>query len=1005
MHEGGSALRRDDKKNIQTSGLPASEHDQEGKVTNKQGFCTPMEGEHLHIDTLESNNLILEETDSTQEDKDSGVKLLYQEHSSSPEDAPNPEQRDLPDSNLSDLGAFASALSEKSEKVGIALPDESSELTSVQSLEICTEASEFADYGRDTDLDILPPAPMIEINGAVSGAVEAAHIKENDYEESNHQHDKCHIQASICNERTKSGREELHLFYEDTSISDHPEDLPVISAFTTETSLGVPISTRDSASKILPRNHSSSAGTGGDISVASHTGGFLHERKDSLKGRGSPRSDTRGLSFKKIHQKFDVSDTYKMKHSAASNMSSYNSLLRSGRLSECIELLEDMNKKDMLDMNKIYHAKFFDLCRRQKAVKEAFRFAKLILNPTLSTFNMLMSVCSSAQDSDGAFEVWQLAQVAGFKADCKLYTTLISTCAKSGKVDTMFEVFHDMVNRGIEPNVHTYGALIDGCARAGQVAKAFGAYGILRSKNVKPDRVVFNALITACGHSGAVERAFDVLAEMTSEAHPVDPDHVTIGALITACMSAGQVDRVKGVYEMIDTYNIKGSPELYTIAVNSCSHSGDWEFACKIYDDMKKKGVVPDEMFFSALIDVAGHAGNLDAAFEVLREARTQGMNPGIVSYSSLMGACSKTQNWEKALELFEQIKALGVNLTVSTVNALITALCDADQMQKALDVLSQMKKLGLCPNGVTYSILLVASEKNDDLVGLTLFSQAKADGVPFSFIMYKCLIRMCSRKFENASKIGEPVFSFKSGKPQIDSKWASLALMVYREVIGSGLTPSVEMLAQVLRCLQLPQDVVLKNRLTETLGINTEKSRSANLLSLIDGFGEYDPRAFSLFEEAASLGIAPCVSFKESPIFIDARSLGTHIAEVYILTVLKGLKHRLAAGARLPGITILLPVEMAEISCPKGDRTINISGRVNQAVGALLRRLRLPYQGGESHGKIRISGLVVRRWLQPKLVASINGKQAQLGLSQLGLASGITRQQRNIRTGNLSLY
>lgn len=40
----------------------------------------------------------------------------------------------------------------------------------------------------------------------------------------------------------------------------------------------------------------------------------------------------------------------------------------------------------------------------------------------------------------GAFEVLRLAQDAGYKADCKLYTTLISTCAKSGKVDTMFEV-------------------------------------------------------------------------------------------------------------------------------------------------------------------------------------------------------------------------------------------------------------------------------------------------------------------------------------------------------------------------------------------------------------------------------------------------------------------------------------------------------------------------------------------------------------------------------------
>lgn len=791
-------------------------------------------------------------------------------------------------------------------------------------------------------------------------------------------------------------------------MSGYPEDMHLVSGLAAESSLNVPVTIRNSASKILPRNHSPSAGTRGHKSVTFRTGGSLRESKDSLREKGSPRSDTRGLSFQHSHQKSsDVPDMYKMKPSATSQMSSYNSLLKSGRLRECVELLEDMNKKDMLDMSKIYHAKFFNLCRSQKAVEEAFRFAKLITNPTLSTFNMLMSVCSSAQDSEGAFEVGRLVQVAGFKADCKLYTTLISTCAKSGKVDTMFEVFHDMVNRGVVPNVHTYGALIDGCARAGQVAKAFGAYGILRSKNVKPDRVVFNALISACGQSGAVERAFDVLAEMRAETQPIDPDHVTIGALIRACTSAGQVDRVKGVYEMIDKYNIKGTPELYTIAVNSCSQTGDWEFACNIYDDMKKKGVVPDEMFFSALIDVAGHAGNLDAAFDVLRDANSQGMNPGIISYSSLMGACSKTQNWEKALELFEKIKALKLNLTVSTVNAYITTLCNGGQMQKAQDILSEMKKLGLCPNDVTYSILLMGSEKNDDLeVGLTLFSQAKADGVPFSLIMCKCLIRMCLRRFENASTIGEPVFSFSSGRPQIESKWTSLALTVYREVIGSGLIPSVEMLAQVLGCLQLPQDALLKKRLTETLGINNEKLRNPNLLPLIDGFGEYDPRAFSLFEEAASLGIVPGVSFKGNPIFIDASNLmSTHIAKVYILTVLKGLKHRLAAGARLPSITILLPVEMAQVSRPKGDRTINISARVSQAVGALLRRLQLSYQGSESHGKIRITGLSVKRWLQPKIVASFDEKQAQVGLSQLRLSSGITDQQRNIRTGNLSLY
>ena len=104
-----------------------------------------------------------------------------------------------------------------------------------------------------------------------------------------------------------------------------------------------------------------------------------------------------------------------------------SSVTVSFRLNDCIEMLEDMESKGLLDMDKVrlsehfstfyfsahssvlisnkyclsqvYHAGFFKACKTQKAVKEAFHFTKLIPNPTLSTFNMLMSVCASAQDS------------------------------------------------------------------------------------------------------------------------------------------------------------------------------------------------------------------------------------------------------------------------------------------------------------------------------------------------------------------------------------------------------------------------------------------------------------------------------------------------------------------------------------------------------------------------------------------------------------------------------
>ncbi|CAH9125090.1 unnamed protein product [Cuscuta epithymum] len=692
-------------------------------------------------------------------------------------------------------------------------------------------------------------------------------------------------------------------------------------------------------------------------------------------------------------------------HHISEQVDAYHHFLRSGRLTDCLRILEDMDNDGLLNTDKVYHAGFFQACRNEKAVSEAFRFTKLIHNPTLSTFNLLLSVCASCQDLEGAFRVLQLVKEAGLNADCKLYTTLISTCAKIGKINTMFEVFNKMVNAGVEPNVHTFGALIDGCAKAGQVSKAFSAYETMLSMHVKPDRVVFNSLITACGQSGEANQAFDVLAKMREGTHPIDPDHITIGALMKACLNTGQDDRVRDVYNLIHEYNIKGGAELYTIAVNSFSEKGDWELACSIFNDMDKKGIAPDELFISAMVDAAGHAGKLDAAFELLKEARNNGVYTGTISYSSLMGACCNTKNWQKALQLYDEIKDMKLKRTVPMMNALITALCDAEKLQEAVDVLFEMKREGLLPNSITYSVLLVASEMSDDLdTGLMLLSEAKKDGVAPNLVMYSCLMGMCLRRFQKACTLGEPVLSYNSVQIQLNNKWTSLALMMYRETIAAGLTPTVKELSQVLGCLQLPRNACFKARLVEDHVFTFDDSKSSNLCSLIDGFGEYDPRAFQLIEEASSLGLIPLACLKGSPIVVNVKDLQIHTVEVYILTVLRGLKRRLAAGVRIPNITILLPVEQSQFQTPTEERTIKIAGRISQEVAALLRRLGLPYLGSGSLGKIQIKGISLRKWLQPKVEFPFSGEPTSLSFSETRLGKGITHQQRKIRTGDLSV-
>ncbi|KAF3532260.1 hypothetical protein DY000_02036548 [Brassica cretica] len=805
---------------------------------------------------------------------------------------------------------------------------------------------------------------------------------------------------------TESKREEIHTFYG----SNHSS--PTSSRLASVKAVSPTLTSTATDSLLLDHKNGGVIDTQFSGPSSGHATGYVEE--ENLVGHGNG-----GLSHKRkdVRRDWEVPDDGKKRvvHPTDESMpefpsqilnsngrspettDAYYRLLRDGRLMDCIHVLEDLEKRDLLDMDKIYHASFFKLCKKKRAVKEAFRFTKLIPNPTMSTFNMLMSVCASSQDIEGARGVLRLVQENGMMADCKLYTTLISSCAKSGKVDAMFEVFHQMANSGVEPNLHTFGALIDGCARAGQVAKAFGAYGILRSKNVKPDRVVFNALISACGQSGAVDRAFDVLAEMKAETHPIDPDHITVGALMKACFNAGQVERAKQVYKMIHQYGIKGTPEVYTIAVNSCSKSGDWDFACSIYSDMKEKGV-----FFSALIDVAGHAKMLDEAFGILQDAKSQGIRLGTITYSSLMGACCNAKNWKKALELYEKIKSIKLRPTVSTMNALITALCEGGQLPKAMEYLDEIKTLGLTPNTITYSMLMLASERKDDFeVSFKLLSRAKEDGVSPNFIMCRCITSLCKRRFEKASAAGEPVVSFKSGRPQIENKWTSMALMVYRETISGGTVPTTEVVSQVLGCLQLPHDADLRDRLVSNLG-NISSQRQHNIFPLVDGFGEYDPRAFSLLEEATSLGVLPSMSFNKVPLFFDTTELPKNVAEVYLLTIFKGLKHRLAAGAKIPHINLIISIEEKEITTPEGEKTIDLAGRVGQDISALLRRLGIPYHRKDA--KLRINGVALKNWFQPKLDSPFSTKPGDLRSSQVPLGNQITRQQRSIRLGNLSL-
>ncbi|CAM6108523.1 unnamed protein product [Calypogeia fissa] len=691
----------------------------------------------------------------------------------------------------------------------------------------------------------------------------------------------------------------------------------------------------------------------------------------------------------------------------------YEKLLRAGRVRDSIALLEEMDKLKIFDSDKVYHANFFKACQQQNAVKEAFRFMRLLSRPTLSSYNMLLSVCRDARDVDGGLRVLSAAENAGLKPDGILYTTLISTCAKAGNVEIAFKVYHDMETAGLKPTIETYGAMIDGCARAGQIAKAFGVYGIMISKKLKPDHVIFNTLINACGRAGAIERAFDVLADMRGEPFYLVPNHVTICALISACARAGQVDQAFEVYRNIRQWRVKATPDCYTAAVHACSATGDLDTAFSIFEEMKTDGVKPDEIFFSALIDVAGHCQQVDTAFSIMDDMKKVSVIPGGVTFSALMGVCCNTGNWERGLELYRNVRAANFRPTVSTFNALITALCDAKQIEQSFSIFQEMKEAGVQPDQITYSILLDACEKLDEPErAFDLYTSGRTEGVVPNEAMCASVIAICYariKKKHRSTSYPTTSIGLLAGQT-IEApyeQWASWAVAVYRHAVAANVVPTIKSLSLLLGCLRIPEVSHEKSYLSDDAFYFPGHLRglrpSSPSLSHMEGAGFYDARALALFEEAASMGVVPSINYRAGPITVNAQFMPSYVAEVYLISLLKGLKQRHNDGQQLFPVTIYYSTETKRrvTSTANKLREITITGRTGQGVAALLRRLRLHFHGHESSGKLKIDTASIRNWLKPTTAFQPLQRHQELGPfgpPHTFLGQGIAEQQRNIR-------
>ena len=122
------------------------------------------------------------------------------------------------------------------------------------------------------------------------------------------------------------------------------------------------------------------------------------------------------------------------------------------------------------------------------------------LEPHVSTFNVLLDMCSSdGGDLERAHQFWSEMKGRGIEPDDISFRTIINVCSQQGNPVMAVAYMTEMRACGFEPSLRAYTSLIQAHSKAGQLAGAEAAFAEMLNNGIAPSAVTYTCLLKACG--------------------------------------------------------------------------------------------------------------------------------------------------------------------------------------------------------------------------------------------------------------------------------------------------------------------------------------------------------------------------------------------------------------------------------------------------------------------------------------------------------------------------
>ncbi|CAB4311119.1 unnamed protein product [Prunus armeniaca] len=278
------------------------------------------------------------------------------------------------------------------------------------------------------------------------------------------------------------------------------------------------------------------------------------------------------------------------------------------------------------------------------------------IKPDNFTYACIIRACSESFYLEGLKLVHCGVTVSGLGLDSICSSALVTAYSKLGLVDeASWQLFSEMRSMEMMPDGYTIVGLLSGLSDSSLITTGQGLHGLCLKcnldSNAHPDLVTWSALITGYSQSGDCGKALFFFKDLNMEGKKADS--ILIASVLAAVAQIGNVGPGCEIHAYVLRHGLESHVMISSALIvmySKCSFLG---MGTHVFEIMPEKNIIS----YNSLILGLGLHGLASEAFRVFDEILRNGLKPDEYTFTALLGACCHAGLVKDGREIFRIMK------------------------------------------------------------------------------------------------------------------------------------------------------------------------------------------------------------------------------------------------------------------------------------------------------------------------------------------------------------